>query len=109
MRPLCRTRGHGFSAAAPPIRHDIRQRAGEDEPMSALGVVFLPQLPPERLRGIARAADEAGLDGVWLGGDCLLGRGRPAPAAPLRWAGTWSGGPGRRTLPHGESLPTRTS
>ena len=40
--------------------------AGEDERMSTLGVAFLPQFPPERLRGIAAAADEEGLDELWV-------------------------------------------
>lgn len=30
--------------------------------MTTLGAVFLPQLPPERLREVARAADDAGLE-----------------------------------------------
>ena len=33
--------------------------------------MFLPQFPPERLRGIARTADEAGLDELWLWEDCF--------------------------------------
>ena len=40
--------------------------------MTTLGVVFLPQLPPERLRGVAVAADEAVLDELWLWEDCFL-------------------------------------
>jgi alkanesulfonate monooxygenase SsuD/methylene tetrahydromethanopterin reductase-like flavin-dependent oxidoreductase (luciferase family) len=39
--------------------------------MTGLGVIFLPQLPPERLRDIAVAADEAGLDELWLWEDCF--------------------------------------
>jgi len=27
-----------------------------------LGLIFLPQLPPERLQSVAQAAEEAGLD-----------------------------------------------
>jgi len=53
--------------------------------MTALGVVFLPQLPPERLRGIARAADEAGLDELWLWEDCFWESGIAAAAAALGW------------------------
>lgn len=34
--------------------------------MTALGAVFRPQLPPERLRALARLADETGLDELWL-------------------------------------------
>jgi alkanesulfonate monooxygenase SsuD/methylene tetrahydromethanopterin reductase-like flavin-dependent oxidoreductase (luciferase family) len=53
--------------------------------MTALGVVFLPQLPPERLRGVARAADEAGLDELWLWEDCFWESGIAAAAAALGW------------------------
>src|SRR5918999_2227758 len=41
---------------------------GRDDLMTEIGVVFRPQLPPERLRSVARAADEAGLDELWLWG-----------------------------------------
>jgi alkanesulfonate monooxygenase SsuD/methylene tetrahydromethanopterin reductase-like flavin-dependent oxidoreductase (luciferase family) len=40
--------------------------------MTVLGTVFLPQLPPERLQRVARAADEAGLEELWLWEDCFL-------------------------------------
>jgi len=53
--------------------------------MTALGVVFLPQNPPERLRAIARAADEAGLDELWLWEDCFLESGVATAAAALAW------------------------
>jgi alkanesulfonate monooxygenase SsuD/methylene tetrahydromethanopterin reductase-like flavin-dependent oxidoreductase (luciferase family) len=51
-----------------------------------LGVVALPQLPPERLPALAAAADEAGLDELWLWEDCFLAGGVSAAAAVL--AGT---------------------
>jgi alkanesulfonate monooxygenase SsuD/methylene tetrahydromethanopterin reductase-like flavin-dependent oxidoreductase (luciferase family) len=47
--------------------------------------VFLPQNPPERLRSIARAADEAGLDELWLWEDCFLESGVATAAAALAW------------------------
>ena len=53
--------------------------------MTTLGAVFLPQLPPERLRGVARAADEAGLDELWLWEDCFAESGIAAAAAALAW------------------------
>ncbi|MFD1830762.1 LLM class flavin-dependent oxidoreductase [Streptomyces desertarenae] len=53
--------------------------------MTALGVVFRPQLPPERLRGVARAADEAGLEELWLWEDCFLESGVASAAAALAW------------------------
>ncbi|NLT54696.1 MAG: LLM class flavin-dependent oxidoreductase [Actinomycetales bacterium] len=53
--------------------------------MTVLGVVFLPQLPPERLRGIARAADHAGLEELWLWEDCFSESAFSAAAAALAW------------------------
>lgn len=53
--------------------------------MTVLGAVFRPQLPPERLRDIARAADDAGLDELWLWEDCFLESGIAAAAAALAW------------------------
>ncbi|HZG06934.1 MAG TPA: LLM class flavin-dependent oxidoreductase [Streptomyces sp.] len=53
--------------------------------MTALGVVFRPQLPPERLRGAARAADAAGLEELWLWEDCFLHSGIAAASAALAW------------------------
>jgi len=47
--------------------------------------VFLPQFPPERLRGIARTADEAGLDELWLWEDCFWESGVATAAAALAW------------------------
>ncbi|MCC5480677.1 LLM class flavin-dependent oxidoreductase [Streptomyces sp. NPDC059680] len=53
--------------------------------MTALGVVFRPQLPPERLRAVARAADEAGLEELWLWEDCFREGGMTTAAAALAW------------------------
>lgn len=53
--------------------------------MTVLGVVFRPQLPPERLRDVARAADDAGLEELWLWEDCFLEGGISAAAAALAW------------------------
>lgn len=53
--------------------------------MTALGFVFLPQLPPERLRALAQAADDAGLDELWLWEDCFLESGVATAAAALAW------------------------
>jgi len=53
--------------------------------MTILGAVFLPQLPPERLRDVARAADEAGLDELWLWEDCFRESGVASAAAALAW------------------------
>ncbi|MFI6492756.1 LLM class flavin-dependent oxidoreductase [Streptomyces sp. NPDC050564] len=53
--------------------------------MTGLGAVFRPQLPPERLRALARVADEAGLEELWLWEDCFLEGGISAAAAALAW------------------------
>lgn len=54
--------------------------------MTTLGTVFLPQLPPERLRSVVRAADEAGLEELWLWEDCFLESGIATTAAALAWS-----------------------
>ncbi|MFI2370674.1 LLM class flavin-dependent oxidoreductase [Streptomyces sp. NPDC018833] len=53
--------------------------------MTSLGAVFRPQLPPERLRDMARAADAAGLEELWLWEDCFLESGIATAAAALAW------------------------
>ncbi|GAA2009679.1 LLM class flavin-dependent oxidoreductase [Nakamurella flavida] len=53
--------------------------------MTTLGVVHLPQNPPEKLREVARAADAAGLDELWLWEDCFLTGGVSTAAAILAW------------------------
>jgi alkanesulfonate monooxygenase SsuD/methylene tetrahydromethanopterin reductase-like flavin-dependent oxidoreductase (luciferase family) len=53
--------------------------------VTTLGAVFLPQLPPERLREVARAADEAGLEELWLWEDCFRESGVASAAAALAW------------------------
>ena len=51
--------------------------------MTDLGVGFRPQVPPERLRAVARAADGAGLAELWLWEDCFLEGGVATAAAAL--------------------------
>src|SRR5688500_3052321 len=53
--------------------------------MTTLGAVYLPYLPPERLRSVARAADEAGLEELWLWEDCFLEGGIATMSAALAW------------------------
>jgi alkanesulfonate monooxygenase SsuD/methylene tetrahydromethanopterin reductase-like flavin-dependent oxidoreductase (luciferase family) len=53
--------------------------------MTTLGVVYLPQAPPEQLKNVAVAADAAGLDELWLWEDCFWGGAVPACAAALAW------------------------
>ncbi|MFE0812231.1 LLM class flavin-dependent oxidoreductase [Streptomyces sp. NPDC058794] len=54
-------------------------------PKTALGAVFRPQLAPERLRAVARVADEAGLEELWLWEDCFREGGISTAAAALAW------------------------
>ncbi|WP_299538226.1 LLM class flavin-dependent oxidoreductase [uncultured Streptomyces sp.] len=53
--------------------------------MTTLGAVFRPQLPPERLRGLALAAEDAGLEELWLWEDCFLESGIATASAALAW------------------------
>ncbi|GAB2724505.1 LLM class flavin-dependent oxidoreductase [Streptomyces bullii] len=53
--------------------------------MTGLGAVFRPQLAPERLRSVARVADESGLEELWLWEDCFREGGISAAAAALAW------------------------
>ncbi|AZP20127.1 LLM class flavin-dependent oxidoreductase [Streptomyces aquilus] len=53
--------------------------------MTALGAVFRPQLPPEHLRDVARLADDAGLEELWLWEDCFREGGISTAAAALAW------------------------
>jgi alkanesulfonate monooxygenase SsuD/methylene tetrahydromethanopterin reductase-like flavin-dependent oxidoreductase (luciferase family) len=50
-----------------------------------LGVVFRPELPPEQLRAVARAADEVGLAELWLWEDCFKEGGIGSTVAALAW------------------------
>src|SRR6266567_2240716 len=70
-----------------------------EEVMTALGTVFLPQLPPERLRGVARAADDAGLEELWVWEDCFSESGIASAAAALAWTGRLRVGVGLLPVP----------
>jgi alkanesulfonate monooxygenase SsuD/methylene tetrahydromethanopterin reductase-like flavin-dependent oxidoreductase (luciferase family) len=50
------------------------------------GVVFRPQLPPERLRAAVEAAEAAGVEELWLWEDCFLEGGLTTAAAALAWS-----------------------
>jgi alkanesulfonate monooxygenase SsuD/methylene tetrahydromethanopterin reductase-like flavin-dependent oxidoreductase (luciferase family) len=56
-----------------------------DVPMTSLGVVFIPNWPPEGLRAVAVAAEESGLDELWLWEDCFRESGLAPAAAVLAW------------------------
>lgn len=53
--------------------------------VTILGVSCWPQVPPERLREVALAAEESGLDELWLWEDCFWGGAVPACASALAW------------------------
>lgn len=53
--------------------------------MTTLGVIFPPDLPPERLRTVALAADQAGLEQLWLWEDCFKESGIATATAVLAW------------------------
>ena len=53
------------------------------QPEVRLGCVYRPQFAPERLAATAQAADEAGLDELWLWEDCFQSGGISAAAIAL--------------------------
>jgi len=67
--------------------------------VTTLGAIFLPQNPPERLRAVAQAADQAGLEELWLWEDCFLNSGVAAAAAALAWTGSLKVGIGILPVP----------
>src|SRR3954469_1442868 len=50
------------------------------------GVVFRPQQPPEALRAAVLAAEQAGVEELWLWEDCFLEGGLTTAAAALAWS-----------------------
>ncbi|TWP52090.1 LLM class flavin-dependent oxidoreductase [Lentzea tibetensis] len=67
--------------------------------MTALGAVFRPQLPPERLRSVVEAADSAGLEQLWLWEDCFLESGIATAATALAWSSRLKVGVGLLPVP----------
>jgi alkanesulfonate monooxygenase SsuD/methylene tetrahydromethanopterin reductase-like flavin-dependent oxidoreductase (luciferase family) len=53
--------------------------------VTALGFIFTPSFRPEQLAGVARAADESGLDELWFFEDCFKQSGVASVAAALAW------------------------
>lgn len=53
--------------------------------MTTLGAIFPPDLPPERLRPVALAAEAAGLEQLWVWEDCFKESGIATAAAVLAW------------------------
>jgi alkanesulfonate monooxygenase SsuD/methylene tetrahydromethanopterin reductase-like flavin-dependent oxidoreductase (luciferase family) len=52
--------------------------------MTILATTCLPQVPPERLRTVARAAEESGLE-LWIWEDCFWGGAMSTASALLAW------------------------
>jgi alkanesulfonate monooxygenase SsuD/methylene tetrahydromethanopterin reductase-like flavin-dependent oxidoreductase (luciferase family) len=50
-----------------------------------LGIAYVPTLPPERLRDLARAVEASGLDELWVWEDCFKQSGVASAAAALAW------------------------
>jgi alkanesulfonate monooxygenase SsuD/methylene tetrahydromethanopterin reductase-like flavin-dependent oxidoreductase (luciferase family) len=67
--------------------------------MTTLGAIFSPDHPPEELRGVALAADAAGLEQLWLWEDCFYESGVAAAAAVLGWTERLSVGIGLLPVP----------
>ncbi len=53
--------------------------------MTILAATCLPQVPPERLREVAHAAEEAGLAELWFWEDCFWGGAMTLASALLAW------------------------
>ena len=53
--------------------------------MTILAATCLPQVPPERLRAVARAAEDSGLAELWLWEDCFWGGAMSLASAVLAW------------------------
>ncbi|HEU5487000.1 MAG TPA: LLM class flavin-dependent oxidoreductase [Microlunatus sp.] len=50
-----------------------------------IGITYVPYFPPEHLRDLAQAADESGLDDLWVWEDCFKQSGLASAAAALAW------------------------
>ena len=64
-----------------------------------VGVVFRPQSPPEHLRDVAQAAEEAGVAQLWLWEDSFFEGGIATAAAALAWTSNLRVGVGLLPVP----------
>jgi alkanesulfonate monooxygenase SsuD/methylene tetrahydromethanopterin reductase-like flavin-dependent oxidoreductase (luciferase family) len=67
--------------------------------MTILAATCLPQVPPEQLREVARAADQAGLAELWLWEDCFWGGAMTLASALLAWTDRMAVGIGVLPVP----------
>jgi len=64
-----------------------------------VGIIFRPQLPPERLREFVISAEAAGLDDLWMWEDCFMEGGLTTATAALAWSGSLRIGLGLMPVP----------
>jgi alkanesulfonate monooxygenase SsuD/methylene tetrahydromethanopterin reductase-like flavin-dependent oxidoreductase (luciferase family) len=64
-----------------------------------VGILFRPQLPPERLREFVVSAEAAGFDDLWMWEDCFLEGGLTSAAAALAWSSSLRVGLGLMPVP----------
>ena len=67
--------------------------------MPRVGILFRPQLPPERLHDFVRSAERAGLDDLWLWEDCFREGGLTTATAALAWGSSLRIGLGLMPVP----------
>ena len=67
--------------------------------MPRIGILFRPQLPPERLRDFVISAERAGLDDLWLWEDCFAEGGLTTATAALAWSSSLRIGLGLMPVP----------
>ena len=68
-------------------------------PVPRVGILFRPQLPPERLREFVISAEAAGLDDLWMWEDCFAEGGLTTATAALAWGGSLRIGLGLMPVP----------
>ena len=64
-----------------------------------IGLAYVPTLPPERLRSIAVAVEEAGLDELWVWEDCFKESAIASATAALAWTSRLTVGIGLMPAP----------
>lgn len=64
-----------------------------------LGITYVPYLRPDHLRDLAQAAEESGLDDLWVWEDCFKQSGLASAAAALAWTSTIRVGIGLLPVP----------